>query len=150
MTQRNFTKTYPDACSSDLCERLIEWHNTDKEAKTESPDRNTRRDVQKLLPLESELGKELQKCKFRLRDQYLKTFPFAYRGQKKLEAPESKIQRTDPFGGGFHNFHSEITHWENCARALVWTIYLNSVREEKEKRNFFMSQLDFCPDREWV
>ena len=53
MTQRNFAKTYSNACSPDLCERLIEWHNTDREAKTESPDRNTRRDVQKWLPLES-------------------------------------------------------------------------------------------------
>ena len=80
MTRGNFVKLYPDSCSSDLCEKLIEWHNTDKEARTESPDRDTRRDVQKWLPLESELGKELQKCKFRLRDQYLETFPFAYRG----------------------------------------------------------------------
>ena len=56
MTQRKFTKTYPDACSPDLCERLIEWHDTDKDARTESPDRNTRRDVQKWLPLDSELG----------------------------------------------------------------------------------------------
>ena len=63
MTQRKFTKTYPDACSSDLCERLIEWHDTDKEARTESPDRVTRRDVQKWLPLDSECWKPLQESK---------------------------------------------------------------------------------------
>ena len=145
MTQRKFTKTYPDACSSDLCERLIEWHDTDKDARTESPDRNTRRDVQKWLPLDSKLGRELQKCKLRLRDQYLKTFPVAYRGQKKLEAPESKIQRTDPFGGGFHNWHSEVSHWENCARALVWTIYLNTIREGEGETEFLYEPIRFSP-----
>ena len=145
MGQRNFVKIYSNACSSDLCERLIEWHNTDKEARTESPDRITRQDVQKWLPLESELGMELQKCKLRLRDHYLKSFPSAYRGQKKLEAPESKIQRTDPFGGGFHNFHSEITHWENCSRALVWTIYLNSVREGEGETEFLYEPIRLLP-----
>ena len=145
MNQNSFILTYPQLLDKEICEGLMKWHSEPSDVKTVIAERETRRDVQKWLPLKSELGRELQKCKLRLRDQYLETFPFAYRGQKKLEAPESKIQRTDPFGGGFHNFHSEITHWENCARALVWTIYLNSVLEGEGETEFLYEPIRLLP-----
>ena len=127
MSQLNFIRSYDDVASSDLCNALIDWHDTNTDSKMDSPNRDSRRDVQKWLPLDSECWKPLQESKRNMMLQYIKEFPFAYRGKKKLKMPENKIQRTDPFGGGFHAFHSEISHWENCSRSLVWMIYLNDV-----------------------
>ena len=39
-----------------------------------------------------------------------------------------KIQRT-PIKGGFHTWHFEQIPKENCQRALVWTLYLNTLPE---------------------
>ena len=145
MNQKSFVMMISNVCPLSLCEDLMTWHSTDTEARTESPNRETRRDVQKWLPLKTELGESLQKIKLVLRDSYLKEFPFAYRGKKTLLAPESKIQSTVPFGGGFHNFHSEVSHWENCDRALAWTVYLNDIPEGEGETEFLYDRIRINP-----
>ena len=40
-----------------------------------------------------------------------------------------KIQKTIP-GGGYHVWHTERNHRDlSCKRALVWTMYLNDIKE---------------------
>ena len=146
MNQNSFILTYPQLLDSGVCEGLMKWHSELSDVKTVIAERETRRDVQKWLTDEyEELWKPLQKMKMDMAAFYLGRFSTAYRGRKKLLAPESKIQRTDPFGGGFHAFHSEISHWENCARSLVWTIYLNSIREGEGETEFLYEPIRFSP-----
>ena len=78
-------------------------------------------------------------------EEYLNEFPYAYRGARKLLTPEIKIQRTNPMGGGFHNFHAEISHWENCTRALVWTIYLNDIPNGEGETEFLYDKIRIQP-----
>ena len=58
---------------------------------------------------------------------------------------KSKVQRTNPMGGGFHNFHAEISHVENCKRALVWTIYLNDIPEGEGETEFLYEKIRIQP-----
>ena len=53
MSQLNFIRSYDDVASSDLCNALIDWHDTNTDSKMDSPNRDSRRDVQKWLPLDS-------------------------------------------------------------------------------------------------
>ena len=135
---RNFVRGFHDALSKELCESLIEWFESEPAVKTKEVNRETRNDKQMWLPETSELYNTIQKVKYDMMNEYLAEFPYAYRGAKKLVTPEIKVQRTNPMGGGFHNFHAEISHIENCKRALVWTIYLNDIPNEKVKQNFYM------------
>ena len=80
MSQLDFVRLYDDAVSFDLCNALIDWHDTSTDSKTDSPNRTSRRDVQKWLPLDSELWKPFQVSKRNMMLQYMKEFPFAYRG----------------------------------------------------------------------
>ena len=146
MNQNSFILTYPQLLDSGVCEGLMKWHSEPSDVKTVIAERETRRDVQKWLTDEyEELWKPLQKMKMDMAAFYLGRFSTAYRGRKKLLAPESKIQRTDPFGGGFHTFHSEISHWENCARVLVWTIYLNDLPEGEGTTEFLFDNVKVQP-----
>ena len=124
---RNFVRGFHDALPKELCSSLIEWFESEPNVKTREVNRETRSDKQIWIPESSELYKPVQKVKLDMLEDYLNEFPYAYRGTRKLLTPEIKIQRTNPMGGGFHNFHAEISHWENCTRALVWTIYLNDI-----------------------
>ena len=142
---RNFVRGFENALSVDMCTSLIKWFESNPDVKTREVNRDTRNDKQLWLPEDSELYKPLQKVKFEMLNEYLKEFPYAYRGNKKLTTSESKIQRTNPIGGGFHNFHSEVSHWENCARALVWTIYLNDIPEGEGETEFLYEKIRIQP-----
>jgi hypothetical protein len=144
MTQRNFIRVYDDVSPS-LCQSLISWHDSNIDSRTESSNRTSRKDVQKWLPFESEWWKPLQDAKMQILKKYLDEFPHAYRGMKKLTMPENKIQRTDPFGGGFHSFHSEISHWENCSRCRVGMIYLNDIPEGEGETEWLFENLKVKP-----
>jgi hypothetical protein len=142
---RNFVRGFGDALSKEMCESLIEWFESNPDVKTKEVNRETRKDKQLWLTEDSELYKPLQSVKLDMLKDYLKEFPYAYRGARKLITPESKIQRTNPVGGGFHNFHSEVSHWENCARALVWAIYLNDIPEGEGETEFLYDKIRIHP-----
>ena len=46
---------------------------------------------------------------------------------------------------GFHNFHAEVSHWENCTRALVWTIYLNDIPKGEGETEFLYDKIRAQP-----
>ena len=142
---RNFVRGFDNALSKEMCESLIEWFESEPEVKTVETNRETRKDKQMWLTEASELYSPLQKVKFDMMRDYLKEFPYAYRGARTLTTPESKIQRTNPMGGGFHNFHAEISHVENCKRALVWTIYLNDIPEGEGETEFLYEKIRIQP-----
>ena len=142
---RNFVRGFHGALPKELCQSLIEWFESEPDVRTEEVNRPSRKARQLWLPENSELYNPLQKVKFEMLDEYLKEFPYVYRANKKLITPESKIQRTNPMGGGFHNFHSEVSHWENCHRALVWTIYLNDIPEGEGETEFLYDKIRIHP-----
>ena len=125
----NFVRQYPNALNDQVCDNLIEWFespNSDS-AKTVSANRETRKDTQKwmMVATTSHVGHKLYKClqaaKKGMLQNYMEEFPIAYRGKRRLKSDANKIQRTEPFGGGFHNFHAEVSHHENMDRCVVWT-----------------------------
>ncbi len=143
----NFIRSYKDALPSDVCDKLIEWFETDEEARTEEPDRLTRKDKQKWLTFKDhgDLYHEVQKYKYDMMHRYYAEFPFAYRGRSKLMSPEIKVQATPPFGGGFHNWHSEVCNWENMNRCFVWTFYLNDVELDEGETEILYEKVRVRP-----
>ena len=132
----NFIRQYANAMPDDLCETLIAWFDSVEDVKTVKADRITRKDEQKWLTFDqhSDLYTRVQKYKYDMMHRYKEEFPFCYRGSKKLISPDIKVQRTPPFGGGFHNWHAEVSHHENMDRCLVWSFYLNDVELEENIR----------------
>ena len=147
MNSKTFVMSFEDALSDEECDSLVEWHRLDSAARTLRAARDGRRDEQKWLPEDSPLWIPLQNAKRSMLEVYTERFPYVNRGKKRLRMPENKIQRTDPFGGGFHNFHSEVSHWENCARALVWTIYLNDIPEGQGETEFLYDSIRVAPKK---
>ena len=147
----SFVLTVPEALDEKICDALIEWHTSDASdttmVKTVVADRDTRRDIQKWLPEDHRLWGSIQLVKKNLYGQYSKKFPSVYRGAKSIVMPETKIQCTEPFGGGFHNFHAEVSHWENCARALVWVIYLNDTKPGEGETEFLYQNIKSQPQK---
>ncbi len=143
---RDFVRGFDNALSFDLCDSLIDWfESSPKNVRIEEPNRVSRKDKQIWLPENSALYEPVHKATMDMLREYLEEFPYAYRGAKILLTPEIKIQRTNPMGGGFHNFHAEISHWENCARALVWTIYLNDIPKDEGETEFLYEKLRIQP-----
>ena len=131
---RNFVRGFENALSADMCKSLIDWFESNPDVKTEEVNRDTRKDKQMWLPDTSELYNPVQKVKLDMLHDYLKEFPYAYRGARQLVTPEIKV-----------HFHSEVSHWENCSRALVWTIYLNDIPEGEGETEFLYEKIRIQP-----
>ena len=142
---RNFVRGFEDALSEELCHFLIEWFESEPDVKTKKVNRYTRKDKQIWLPETSELYEPVHRANIDMLREYLEEFPYVYRGKRKLFTPEVKIQRTNPVGGGFHNFHAETSYWGTCARALVWTIYLNDVPNGEGETEFLYDKIRIQP-----
>ena len=144
---RNFIRGFENALPDDACDKLIEWFELDDHTgKTVEANRITRKDKQMWMVGDESLYPVLQKSKFDMLYAYTMEFPTVYRGSKKsLESSESKIQKTMPMGGGFHNFHAENSHYADATRALVWTIYLNDVPEGEGETEFLYEKIRVQP-----
>ena len=144
---RNFIRGFENALPDDDCDNLIEWFDRDDHiGKTVEANRVTRKDKQMWMDEKDPLYPTLQKSKFDMLYAYTNEFPFVYRGSKKsLKSSESKIQRTMPMGGGFHNFHAENSHYADATRALVWTIYLNDVPDGEGETEFLYEKMRVRP-----
>jgi len=147
MQLSNFCVSYPNAASDELVEKMINWFETDTQSKTVKPSRDTRKDIQKWVKVETPLYKEIENVKRWCLNQYLEEFPYVYKGRKVLISEETKIQRTDPKGGGFHNFHSEVSHYKNVRRVLVWTLYLNDIPEGEGETEFLLQKIRVRPEK---
>lgn len=151
----NFVRQYPNALDDHLCDDLINWFESSESdtAKTVTANRETRRDVQKWLTLlapvswPGPLAKSIEIAKKTMLKEYMKEFPIAYRGKRILTSSANKIQRTEPFGGGFHNFHAEVSHHENMDRCMVWTFYLNNIPEGEGETEFLYEKLRVQPQK---
>ena len=142
-----FVKSYPGAVSDELCNEIVDWFENIKDVKTVKTDRQTRKDLQKWVPPLSDLYGKIEKIKRKNLNHYLKDFPHVYQGKRQLISEETKVQRTDPQGGGFHNFHAEISHYKNIRRCLVWTIYLNDIEYKEGETEFLYDKIRVQPTK---
>ena len=148
----NFVRQYPNALDDQLCDDLINWFESSESdtAKTVTANRETRKDVQKwlmMIPTAVSLAKSMEIAKKSMMKEYMKEFPIAYRGKRILTSSANKIQKTEPFGGGFHNFHAEVSHHENMDRCVVWTFYLNDMPEGEGETEFLYEKLRVQPQK---
>ena len=141
MQLSNFCISFPNAASDELVQRMIDWFENDTQSKTVKPSRDTRKDIQKWVEVGTPLYKEIEIVKRKYLNYYLEEFPYVYKGKKVLISEENKIQKTDPKGGGFHNFHSEVSHYKNIRRVLVWTLYLNDIPEGEGETEFLLQKI---------
>ena len=147
MNLSDFIRGYANAASDELIEEMFDWFYNSNSVKTENPNRITRKDLQKWVPVGTPLYNKIQQVKFNMLDKYLSEFPYAYRGNLKLESEETKIQRTDTNGGGFHNFHAEQSHYKNARRVLAWTIYLNDIPDGEGETQFLLENVKVQPKK---
>ena len=143
-----FCKVYPNSASSQLCDEIINWFES-ADSKTIKADRDTRKDIQKWVDSvdDKELYDKIETIKRQTLNSYLKDFPLVYRGQRKLISEETKVQRTDPRGGGFHNFHAEVSHYKNIRRCLAWTLYLNDIEDNEGETEFLYDKIRVQPKK---
>ena len=64
---------------------------------------------------------------------------FSILGNGRIRGTHMKMQRTDP-GGGYHIWHSEQNSGYQSARALVYTLYLNTLKPEEAGETEFLYQ----------
>ena len=147
MQLSNFCISYPNAASDELVQKMIDWFENDTQSKTVKPSRDTRKDIQKWVEVGTPLYKEIEIVKRKYLNYYLEEFPYVYKGKKVLTSEETKIQKTDPKGGGFHNFHSEVSHYKNIRRVLVWTLYLNDIPEGEGETEFLLQKIRVRPEK---
>ena len=103
----NFIRGFENALTDKECDNLIEWFERDDHiGKTTIANRMTRKDKQMWMDEKDLLYSSIQRVKMDMLQEYLTDFPCVYRGARSLVSPETKVQRTMPMGGGFHNFHS--------------------------------------------
>jgi hypothetical protein len=95
---RNFVRGFENALSADMCKSLIDWFESKPDVRTREVNRDTRKDKQMWLSENSSLYAPLQKVKFDMLNDYLKEFPYAYRGARKLITPESKNTAHKSYG----------------------------------------------------
>ena len=138
---------YSNIVSDELVEEMLTWFKSGEYSRMENPNRATRKDIQKWVPINSDLYQKIGAVKKTMLASYLDEFPYAYRGNLELESKETKIQRTDPKGGGFHNFHAEQSHYKNCRRVLVWTLYLNDIPEGEGETEFLYEKIRVQPKK---
>ena len=112
MDLTEFVRGYSNIVSDELVEEMLTWFKSGEYSRMENPNRATRKDIQKWVPINSDLYQKIGAVKKTMLTSYLDEFPYAYRGNLELESKETKIQRTDPKGGGFHNFHAEQSHYK--------------------------------------
>ncbi len=147
MKLSDFCRIYNNAASDELVQEMLDWFESDKDSKTVSANRDTRKDLQKWVSIDSSLYNKIEIVKRKTLDLYLEEFPYVYRGNQKLISKETKIQKTDPKGGGFHNFHSEISHYKNIRRVLVWTLYLNDIKKNEGETEFLLENIRVQPKK---
>ena len=142
----SFVRGFENALTDKECDDLIEWFERDDHiGLTKTANRTTRKDKQMWMDEKDELYKPIQKIKMDMLREYLLEFPIVYRGAQSLISPETKVQRTRPMGGGFHNFHAENSHCADANRALVWTIYLNDLPSGEGETEFLYEKIKIQP-----
>ena len=147
MNLSDFCRCYTNAADHELVKEMLHWFREDTESKTVTANRDTRNDLQKWVPVGTHLYNKIEQVKRTTLDIYLDEFPYVYKGAKKLVSEETKIQRTAIHGGGFHNFHSEISHYKNIRRVLTWALYLNDVPEGEGETQFLLEDIKIQPKR---
>ena len=85
------------------------------------------------------ISRAVEKCMV----QYVEKYS-ALKSYGGLVSTTAKIQRT-PIQGGFHTWHFESTPKQNCDRAGVWTLYLNTLPEGEAETEFLYQGIKVRP-----
>ncbi len=76
-------------------------------------------------------------------NQYVEKYA-ALKGYQNLVSNTVKIQRT-PIQGGFHAWHFEANPKQHSDRAVVWTLYLNTLPETEGETEFLYQGIKVSP-----
>jgi len=142
---KDFIGLYPEAVDGELCDWLCRVAD---QSSFVCLDNNTadRNDTQIILesfhPTQAnDLVASVNKC---LMDYVTTVVPFL--SDKMFVSSITLLQKTEPMGGGFHNFHCEDQGWNVAHRTMAWMVYLNDV-EDGGETEFIYQQKRFKPER---
>lgn len=85
------------------------------------------------------ISKAVENCM----NQYVEKYA-ALKSYEGLVSTTAKIQRT-PIQGGFHAWHFEANPKQHCDRAVVWTLYLNTLPEGEAETEFLYQGVKVRP-----
>lgn len=149
----NFIEIYKNALSQELCESMIEeFEKAQKKGMTrtrkesDGPDvPKTRKDDTAFLGLAANNFKIYVEFINILWEQVYKRYIEKYEAADfaTVHSFSVKIQKTEP-GQGYHVWHSEVGHRQDCNRILAWAGYLNDNFEAGETE-FLYQQYRYKP-----
>jgi hypothetical protein len=93
-------------------------------------------DIRRHLGL-GDLSNVVNECLDRVLHEYREIFNSLH--LSNLTSVQQKIQKTTK-SGGYHNWHFEQILFHNSSRVLVWSIYLNDVKEGGETEFLYQSE----------
>lgn len=145
MINNKFIGVYENAMPPKFCEKLIEVfeQTTNNETSLQNfVEKNntdiTRNDLTIWLELVApNLTGEFNDYLIRSLRQYADDYPILQ--QLDCASFNIKIQKTER-GQGYHKWHCEQASYEVAYRMLVWTIYLNDVKEGGETEFLYQSE----------
>ena len=100
MKLSDFCRCYTNAADDNLVKDMIEWFESDDEAKTVTANRDTRKDLQKWVPVGTTLYNRIEQVKRKTLDLYLDEFPYVYKGSKQLVSSTDISSLTLTLDGG--------------------------------------------------
>ena len=93
MNLSDFVRGYANAASNELIEEMFDWFYNSKSAKTENPNRITRKDLQKWVPVGTPLYNKIQQVKFTMLDKYLTNMIHDVKTADLEEPPRNKLRK---------------------------------------------------------
>jgi hypothetical protein len=153
---------FDNALSDELCDNIIEWFEKLDQSIIKSPEdlvnksisgvrdgrgtngRGNRKDVSYFAdtegaPFENNLRGLINDCA----KEYITEYPNL--GEYHLSNRALKIQKTPPHGG-YHVWHHEHSY-NDMARILVWTAYLNDITEGEGETEFLYQGIKVQPKK---
>jgi len=123
-----------------ICDRIVSYMEDMKESwvdghiNYDQVDLSVKDCKQYYLPPDTQLFHDYMGQLQTVVDQYIKKYPFCNTGNPWRALETINIQRYEPPGQAFHDWHCERsgTHMPGALRHLVWMTYLNDVDEGGE------------------
>jgi len=129
---KNFIGVYNNVFTEEFCKNIIDDFEQQSKNQIISNDVADRQDTfaQLLNYVDPRILDFITEGLIHTVREYIKTYPILEAAN--LASYGMKIQKTEPYGGGYHKWHYDNAGHDVTTRFIVWTIYLNDIEEGGE------------------